>query len=174
MWLANWWFTMRDLGWWSEQTVQEGRLFLFLSQGFLMVSSLPLHTCWNSHSLKRLKKLILFYPQSPTLGFKEVPSYVANGICSLALHPLNCQVTCWITLFTLNVLHYNLLFLKKFFYSYDLLIRKFICLSASGSDIVKLYDLTTLCEETEDKYQNPFTMPVAILLYKYECYLNTG
>ncbi|RMC11262.1 hypothetical protein DUI87_11380 [Hirundo rustica rustica] len=36
---------------------------------------------------------------------------------------------------------------------------------ASGSDIVKLYDLTTLCEETEDKYQNPFTMPVAILLY---------
>lgn len=38
--------------------------------------------------------------------------------------------------------------------------------SASGSDIVKLYDLTTLCEETEDKYQNPFTMPVAILLYK--------
>lgn len=39
--------------------------------------------------------------------------------------------------------------------------------SASGSDIVKLYDLTTLCEETEDKYQNPFTMPVAILLYKW-------
>lgn len=38
---------------------------------------------------------------------------------------------------------------------------------ASGSDIVKLYDLTTLCEETEDKYQNPFTMPVAILLYKW-------
>uniref|UniRef100_UPI00398E8FB0 erythroid differentiation-related factor 1 isoform X3 n=1 Tax=Pristiophorus japonicus TaxID=55135 RepID=UPI00398E8FB0 len=38
---------------------------------------------------------------------------------------------------------------------------------ASGSDIVKLYDLTTLCEETtEDKYQNPFTMPVAVLLYK--------
>nr|XP_024109809.2 erythroid differentiation-related factor 1 isoform X3 [Pongo abelii] len=40
---------------------------------------------------------------------------------------------------------------------------------ASGSDIVKLYDLTTLCEETEDKYQNPFTMPVAILLYKVAC-----
>jgi len=39
--------------------------------------------------------------------------------------------------------------------------------SASSSDIVKLYDLTTLCEETEDKYQNPFTMPVAILLYKW-------
>lgn len=32
---------------------------------------------------------------------------------------------------------------------------------------MKLYDLTTLCEETEDKYQNPFTMPVAILLYKW-------
>uniref|UniRef100_F7A6W7 Erythroid differentiation regulatory factor 1 n=1 Tax=Monodelphis domestica TaxID=13616 RepID=F7A6W7_MONDO len=40
---------------------------------------------------------------------------------------------------------------------------------ASGSDIVKLYDLTTLCEETEDKYQNPFTVPVAILLYKVAC-----
>ncbi|XP_063818313.1 erythroid differentiation-related factor 1 [Pseudophryne corroboree] len=40
---------------------------------------------------------------------------------------------------------------------------------ASGSDIVKLYDLSTLCEETEDKYQNPFTMPVAILLYKVAC-----
>ncbi|KAG9469815.1 hypothetical protein GDO78_019604 [Eleutherodactylus coqui] len=36
-------------------------------------------------------------------------------------------------------------------------------------DIVKLYDLTTLCEETEDKYQNPFTMPVAVLLYKVAC-----
>jgi len=32
---------------------------------------------------------------------------------------------------------------------------------------VKLYDLTTLCEEAEDeKYQNPFTLPVAVLLYK--------
>ncbi|XP_018414404.1 PREDICTED: erythroid differentiation-related factor 1 [Nanorana parkeri] len=40
---------------------------------------------------------------------------------------------------------------------------------ASGSDIVKLYDLTTLCEDTEDKYQNPFTMPVAVLLYKVAC-----
>ncbi|XP_077114477.1 erythroid differentiation-related factor 1 isoform X2 [Ranitomeya variabilis] len=40
---------------------------------------------------------------------------------------------------------------------------------ASGSDIVKLYDLTTLCEETEDKYQNPFTLPVAVLLYKVAC-----
>lgn len=47
-----------------------------------------------------------------------------------------------------------------------MLLNKKSCLSASGSDIVKLYDLTTLCEETEDKYQNPFTMPVAILLYK--------
>ncbi|XP_043911498.1 erythroid differentiation-related factor 1 [Protopterus annectens] len=38
---------------------------------------------------------------------------------------------------------------------------------ASGSDVVKLYDLTTLCEEAaEDKYQNPFTLPVAVLLYK--------
>uniref|UniRef100_A0A1A7WBI4 Chromosome 10 open reading frame 137 n=2 Tax=Iconisemion striatum TaxID=60296 RepID=A0A1A7WBI4_9TELE len=38
---------------------------------------------------------------------------------------------------------------------------------ASGSDIVKLYDLTTLCEEAEEeKHQNPFTLPVAVLLYK--------
>ncbi|XP_030632021.1 erythroid differentiation-related factor 1 [Chanos chanos] len=38
---------------------------------------------------------------------------------------------------------------------------------ASGSDVVKLYDLTTLCEEaTEEKCQNPFTLPVAVLLYK--------
>lgn len=39
--------------------------------------------------------------------------------------------------------------------------------AASGSDIVKLYDLTTLCEEAEEeKCQNPFTLPVAVLLYK--------
>lgn len=32
---------------------------------------------------------------------------------------------------------------------------------------MKLYDLTTLCEEaTEEKCQNPFTLPVAVLLYK--------
>lgn len=37
---------------------------------------------------------------------------------------------------------------------------------ASGSDIVKLYDLTTLCEEAEEECQNPFTLPVAVLLYK--------
>ncbi|KAM7385459.1 hypothetical protein PAMP_001542 [Pampus punctatissimus] len=38
---------------------------------------------------------------------------------------------------------------------------------ASGSDFVKLYDLTTLCEEAEEeKCQNPFTLPVAVLLYK--------
>ncbi len=40
---------------------------------------------------------------------------------------------------------------------------------ASGSDIVKLYDLTTLCEEAaEEKCQNPFILPVAVLLYKYD------
>ncbi|XP_072292646.1 erythroid differentiation-related factor 1 isoform X2 [Eucyclogobius newberryi] len=37
---------------------------------------------------------------------------------------------------------------------------------ASGSDIVKLYDLTTLCEEAEEECENPFTLPVAVLLYK--------
>lgn len=48
-----------------------------------------------------------------------------------------------------------------------MLVNERFSFAASGSDIVKLYDLTTLCEETEDKYQNPFTMPVAILLYKW-------
>ncbi|KAJ9579565.1 hypothetical protein L9F63_004750 [Diploptera punctata] len=34
-------------------------------------------------------------------------------------------------------------------------------------DIVKLYDLTSLCTEvTDDKEQNPFTVPVAMLLYR--------
>lgn len=33
---------------------------------------------------------------------------------------------------------------------------------------MKLYDLTTLCEEAEEeKCQNPFTLPVAVLLYKW-------
>lgn len=35
---------------------------------------------------------------------------------------------------------------------------------------MKLYDLTTLCEEAEkENYQNPFTLPVAVLLYKWVC-----
>ncbi|XP_023564817.1 erythroid differentiation-related factor 1 [Octodon degus] len=42
---------------------------------------------------------------------------------------------------------------------------------ANGSEVVKLYDLTTLCEDTKDKYKNPFAMPVAILLYKVACYM---
>ncbi len=34
-------------------------------------------------------------------------------------------------------------------------------------DVVKLYDLTSLCSETVDeKGQNPFTVPVAMLLYR--------
>lgn len=40
---------------------------------------------------------------------------------------------------------------------------------------MKLYDLTTLCEEAEeDKCQNPFTLPVAVLLYKYVCQIDFG
>ncbi|XP_023226950.1 erythroid differentiation-related factor 1-like [Centruroides sculpturatus] len=36
-----------------------------------------------------------------------------------------------------------------------------------NDDVVKLYDLTTLCSEViDDKEQNPFTLPVAMLLYK--------
>lgn len=35
------------------------------------------------------------------------------------------------------------------------------------ADIVKLYDLTSLCSEvTDEKGQNPFTIPVAMLLYR--------
>lgn len=33
-------------------------------------------------------------------------------------------------------------------------------------DVVKLYDLTSLCEGGQDKDQNPFTVPVAMLLYR--------
>uniref|UniRef100_A0A914WIX2 Erythroid differentiation-related factor 1 n=1 Tax=Plectus sambesii TaxID=2011161 RepID=A0A914WIX2_9BILA len=36
-----------------------------------------------------------------------------------------------------------------------------------GSDVVKLYDLTSLCAEyMNDKDANPFTLPVAILMYR--------
>jgi len=35
-----------------------------------------------------------------------------------------------------------------------------------GSDFVKLYDLTSLCEEVMDGGQTPFTVPVAMLMYR--------
>ncbi|XP_058791779.1 erythroid differentiation-related factor 1 isoform X2 [Phymastichus coffea] len=36
-----------------------------------------------------------------------------------------------------------------------------------NDDVVKLYDLTSLCNDmSEDKSQNPFTVPVAMLLYR--------
>ncbi len=40
--------------------------------------------------------------------------------------------------------------------------------SGHGEDIVKLYDLSTLCSEylENDKNANPFTVPVGILLYR--------
>uniref|UniRef100_A0A4W6DL28 Erythroid differentiation regulatory factor 1 n=1 Tax=Lates calcarifer TaxID=8187 RepID=A0A4W6DL28_LATCA len=42
---------------------------------------------------------------------------------------------------------------------------------ASGSDIVKLYDLTTLCEEAEEeKCQNPFTLP-RVKFCQFQLYL---
>lgn len=38
---------------------------------------------------------------------------------------------------------------------------------AKDDDIVKLYDLTSLCNDlNEDVNQNPFTTPVAMLLFK--------
>jgi hypothetical protein len=46
----------------------------------------------------------------------------------------------------------------------------FSCLlreTAKDDDIVKLYDLTSLCNDlNEDINQNPFTTPVAMLLFK--------
>ncbi|KAK3723836.1 hypothetical protein QZH41_019520, partial [Actinostola sp. cb2023] len=37
----------------------------------------------------------------------------------------------------------------------------------SDSEVVKLYDLTSICDQkTEEKYQNPFTIPVAMLFYR--------
>ena len=36
-----------------------------------------------------------------------------------------------------------------------------------GDDVVKLYDLTTLCEPgSEESMQNPFIVPVGILMYR--------
>lgn len=43
--------------------------------------------------------------------------------------------------------------------------------TAKDDDIVKLYDLTSLCNDlNEDINQNPFTTPVAMLLFKYICF----
>lgn len=54
-----------------------------------------------------------------------------------------------------------------FFLMFDVFLMVCAESTASGSDIVKLYDLTTLCEEAEEeKCQNPFTLPVAVLLYR--------
>ena len=42
-----------------------------------------------------------------------------------------------------------------------------LTLAGHGEDIVKLYDLTTLCADyMEDRNANPFTVPVGILLYR--------
>lgn len=41
-------------------------------------------------------------------------------------------------------------------------------LTGKDEDVVKLYDLTSLCSDlNEDVNQNPFTTPVAMLLFKY-------
>jgi hypothetical protein len=45
----------------------------------------------------------------------------------------------------------------------------FFCVHVAGKDddVVKLYDLTSLCTDVMDeKGQNPFTVPVAMLLYR--------
>lgn len=39
--------------------------------------------------------------------------------------------------------------------------------TGKGEEVVKLYDLSSLCsEDLEEKGQNPFTIPVAMLLYR--------
>lgn len=39
--------------------------------------------------------------------------------------------------------------------------------AGKDDDVVKLYDLTSLCTDVMDeKGQNPFTVPVAMLLYR--------
>jgi len=43
----------------------------------------------------------------------------------------------------------------------------FISVSATGSDVIKLYDLTSICQQkTDDKAENIFTTPVAMLFYR--------
>lgn len=43
----------------------------------------------------------------------------------------------------------------------------YIFLLGKDDDVVKLYDLTSLCSDvSEEKGQNPFTVPVAMLLYR--------
>ncbi|XP_067036895.1 erythroid differentiation-related factor 1-like isoform X2 [Acropora muricata] len=37
---------------------------------------------------------------------------------------------------------------------------------ATGSDVIKLYDLTSICQQTDDKAENIFTTPVAMLFYR--------
>lgn len=57
------------------------------------------------------------------------------------------------------------LFTSKFFtlQKYTL----FVFFSGKDDDVVKLYDLTSLCSEmNDDKGQSPFTVPVAMLLYR--------
>ena len=38
--------------------------------------------------------------------------------------------------------------------------------SGQNDDVVKLYDLTTVCEEMLEKTDNPFSIPVGMLLYR--------
>lgn len=48
-------------------------------------------------------------------------------------------------------------------------------MTGENEDVVKLYDLTSLCSESlvegRCKGQNPFTIPVAMLLYRVACNL---
>lgn len=45
--------------------------------------------------------------------------------------------------------------------------HKYFCFAGYEDDVIKLYDLTTLCSHlVDDVTTNPFTVPVGILLYR--------
>ena len=41
-----------------------------------------------------------------------------------------------------------------------------LCKLGSDDDVVKLYDLTALCDSTTASDENPFTVPISMLLYR--------
>lgn len=64
-------------------------------------------------------------------------------------------------------------FFYLFRHSYALLLISIIFFVAHDGDIVKLYDLTTLCcndddddAKTSEPVENPFTIPVGVLFYR--------
>ena len=44
--------------------------------------------------------------------------------------------------------------------------RVTVHVSGSDDDVVKLYDLTALCDSSQASNENPFTVPIGMLLYR--------